>query len=102
MPDPEWLIDGILPANKLSVVYGASGTGKSFLALDWGLSIATGTGWQGNRVKQGGVAYIAAEKGPGYKHRIQAWFQHTGFKQAEDLPFILVNGSVSLEEIAAF
>jgi hypothetical protein len=96
IPDPEWLIEGILPANKLSVVYGASGTGKSFLTLDWGLSVATGTDWQGYKVKQGAVAYIAAEKGTGYKRRIQAWFQHAGLKHEEDLPFVLAHGPVSL------
>ena len=38
----DWLIDGYLEANSLVVLYGPSGSTKTFLALHMGLSIATG------------------------------------------------------------
>ena len=31
LPDPEWLIEGILPSGGLGVLYGQPGAGKSFL-----------------------------------------------------------------------
>jgi len=76
MPDPEWLIHDILVENTISVAYGDYGSGKSFLALDWALSIATGFPWMGQLVKRGLVAYIAGEGIGGMKRRIRAWKQH--------------------------
>ena len=40
--DLPFLIKGMLPANALTEVHGSPGAGKSFVALDMGLSIATG------------------------------------------------------------
>ena len=72
---PEFLIDGILPAGGFSVLFGPSGVGKSFLALDWALCVASGLAWYGNETKPGWVLYIAAEGRSGLGIRVQAW-QH--------------------------
>jgi hypothetical protein len=58
LPPPQWLIGGLAPADGLVVLYGEPGAGKSFVALDWGLSVATGAPWLGREVKQGEVVYI--------------------------------------------
>ncbi|MCB0862617.1 MAG: AAA family ATPase [Solirubrobacterales bacterium] len=42
---PEYLVDGHLVARSSNVLYGQPGAGKSFLALDWALCVATGTDW---------------------------------------------------------
>ena len=47
LPDPEWLVAGILPAKSIAQLYGGSGSGKSFVALDMALSVATGRPWLG-------------------------------------------------------
>ncbi len=47
LPDPDWLIDGIMPEGALVELYGPHGVGKSFLALDWALSLAAGIQWPG-------------------------------------------------------
>lgn len=73
LPDPEWLIEGILPADSLTVLYGPPGSKKSFLALDWGSCLATGLDWCGHPVKQGDVVYIAAEGASGLPKRRAAW-----------------------------
>lgn len=39
-PPMRWLVQGVLPAEGLAALYGASGSGKSFLTLDMGLSLA--------------------------------------------------------------
>ena len=50
---PSWLIDGVMEEGVFAVLYGASGEGKSFVALDWALSIAMDRKWQGRRIKRG-------------------------------------------------
>lgn len=75
-PLPTWVIKGVLPQADLAVLYGASGAGKSFVALDMVAAIARGTEWRGRRVKQGRVAYIAAEGAGGFRKRVKAYKQH--------------------------
>ena len=73
LPPPEWLIEGTVPMNALVVVYGEPGSGKTFLALDWAYSIATGRDWCGFAVNEGPVIYVAAEGVSGLRNRAQAW-----------------------------
>lgn len=70
-----WLVKGILPANSIGSVYGASGTFKSFLVLDACLHLGHNLPWLGRKTKGGGVAYVAAEGGAGLLARIDAWHQ---------------------------
>jgi RecA-family ATPase len=46
-PRREWLIHEWLPLNEISSLYGAGGAGKSLLALQMAISIATGTPFLG-------------------------------------------------------
>jgi hypothetical protein len=73
LPPPTWLIDGIIEDNVLGVLYGASGDGKSFVALDWALCIATNQKWLNRAVNGGQVIYVVAEGGRSFKKRIDAW-----------------------------
>ena len=82
-PPPEWLIKGVVPAGELVVLYGASGSGKSFLALDQAMCIARGVDWFGRRVRQGAVAVIAAEGGGGISLRLRAYARHHGIDLAD-------------------
>lgn len=82
MAPPQWLIDGILTVNGLSMMWGRSGAMKSFVALDMALCIATGHPWQGHSVRQGRVVYIAAEGASGLSRRIVGWRKTKG----KDLP----------------
>lgn len=76
-PDPTWLIEGFLPEHGFSMLYGDPGTGKSFLALDMGLHIATGQPeWHGQTIHKataGPVLYIAGEGESDFKLRLNAW-----------------------------
>ena len=76
LPPPAWLIDGIVPTGGLVGLYGPPGHGKSFLALDMALSVATGCPWQGRPVLSGFVLYVSAEGGTGIGKRVQAWLAH--------------------------
>ena len=73
LPEPKLLIDDMITENSFSIIYGAPGAGKSFVALDMGLSIAAGMPWQNKPVKQGSVLYIAGEGDGGLKRRVQAF-----------------------------
>ncbi len=85
LPPQEWLIEGIVPEDSLVVLYGAPGVGKSFVALDFALSIAYGTQWMGREVKPGVVAYIAAEGGGApFGQRVAAWKADRNLSSAEN------------------
>jgi len=68
-----YLIKGYLPTQSLGMVYGQSGAFKSFHVLSWACSIALGAEWNGAKVKQSPVLYIAGEGGVGVPRRIKAW-----------------------------
>lgn len=73
-PDPMWLVDGMLPEG-LSVIYGRRSAAKSFLAMAWAFSIASGTSWHGRKVTSAPVVYVVAEGASGAKARRRAWMQ---------------------------
>jgi hypothetical protein len=74
-----WLIKGVLPKAQLGILFGASGSGKTFVALDLAFAIARGTPWRERRTKQGLVVTISAEGGSGIGKRGEAYAQHHGF-----------------------
>jgi len=79
LPPVKYLIDGHFPAEGLICLVGASGSFKSFLALDYAFCICTGRPYLGVYTVNGGpqpVTYIAAEGKSGFYKRIQAWCQY--------------------------
>lgn len=71
-----WIIKGILPLADLAVVFGESGSGKSFFTLDLASHIAQGRAYRGKKTSSGAVAYIAAEGAGGFKNRLRAYAEH--------------------------
>lgn len=61
----EWFIKGVVPKAGLIVLYGASGTGKSFVAFDLMGSVARGIDWQGYRVKKNPKWSLSSRRVPG-------------------------------------
>ena len=74
-----WFIKSVLPKGELGILYGASGSGKTFVALDLAFAIARGTAWRERRTAKGRVVIIAAEGGSGIGKRAKAYAQHHGF-----------------------
>lgn len=68
----EHLVEGLLSEGALSVLYGQSNSGKSFLALDMSYAVATGRTFFGRATSQGAVLYVAAEGGGGLARRLAA------------------------------
>jgi len=75
----EWLIEDVLPMKGLAAIYGPPSCGKSFLALDVAMHIATGTQWFDKDTQAGGVIYVAAEAGAGMRKRVSACRSGRGF-----------------------
>lgn len=73
-----WAVKGIVPECGLGFIFGASGTFKSFIALDYALHRAYGMAWMGRRTKQAVPVYLAAEGGAGLMRRIEAWHMARG------------------------
>jgi hypothetical protein len=90
-----WLVKRMVPAESLGMLFGGSGTFKSFVALDAALHIAHGLPWLGRRTTQGPVLYIAAEGGAGLWARVQAWHQARRLSW-QDVPFYAVPAAVDL------
>jgi hypothetical protein len=82
MPDPEWLVDGLIVKETSALLFGKSNAFKSFLGIDAACSVATGTAWHGAEVKgPAPVLYIATEGARGVgKQRIPGWME------AHDIP----------------
>jgi hypothetical protein len=94
-----WVVKHIVPADSIGVLFGASGTFKSFLALDYALTSAHGLPWLGKKTRKGAVIFIAAEGGAGLWRRIQAWHRARGLSWA-DIDFRVVPVALSLAKDA--
>jgi putative DNA primase/helicase len=73
LPPLAWRVRGVLPAVGLAALYGASASGKSFLAFDMACAVAEGARWFDCRVEAAPVVYAALEGEAGFKLRAQAW-----------------------------
>jgi hypothetical protein len=73
-----WLVKGLVPASAIGLVFGASGTYKSFLCIDLAMHVALGLSWTGRKTVCGPVVYVAAEGGAGVARRIVAWCRDAG------------------------
>jgi len=95
-PRPTYLIDKHVPDGTNVFIIGPSGVGKSFLALDWALKVATGGGiWgDGHDVRGGRVLYVAAEGSGGLSKRIEAWQKYYHVTEEPDL--LVLDRAVSL------
>ena len=94
-----WLVKHVLPAAGVSVLYGASGTYKSFVALDAALHVVHGLNWLGQRTVRGEVVYIASEGGLGLFNRIRAW--HLARRREwRGCPLRVVTGAIELRSEA--
>lgn len=94
-PPPAWIVRDVLPEAALCVIYGESASGKSFFVLDLVAAVARGEQWQGRKVKQGSVVYVAAEGAGGFRKRLTAFAQHTG-KNLANLPIGVIDAAPNL------
>lgn len=97
--DPtDWLIENYLPTTETTLLFGASHSGKTYLALDIAMSVASGKDWHGNKVKGARPVLIVPSEGrKGLKRRMLTWAYHY-HNQVDGDPKIYVHSeSVSLD-----
>ncbi|MAU53984.1 MAG: hypothetical protein CMN17_16800 [Roseovarius sp.] len=80
LPDPEWLIEGLIVEQTSALLFGRSNSFKSFLGVDIACSVGTGHlhgSWHGAAIMDGGpVLYVATEGALGVaKQRIPGWYE---------------------------
>lgn len=56
-----YIVKGLFAKGQLVVLWGAPGSGKSFVVLEMGCAIGAGLMWRGRRTKRGIVLYVCAE-----------------------------------------
>lgn len=103
---PQWLLRDLLVTDSLAMLYGASGVGKSFVALDWAMTVSTGcAGTAMTDEDDGPVVYVAAEGAAGLKSRLDAWEAHHADtlerrREQSDDPLLVIDEAVNLGDPA--
>ncbi len=93
-PAPVWRVQRVIPRQGVVVIYGASGSGKTFAALDLACSISRGVPWSKRRTSKGTVAYIAAEGN--LRERVEAYAQHHGLSDDDLAGLRVLDSAVNL------
>src|SRR5947207_2877340 len=97
LPPPTWLIKGILLTESFAVLFGKPEVGKTFLALDWVLSIVFGRAWLGRTVLYGPVVYVAAEgDAAALGLRVRAWKQARGISEVATPGLVFITEPVNV------
>lgn len=76
--DPKWLLPGMLPSTGVGMLYGQSGSYKSFVALDLALTLAFGVAgqWENPTLEKQDVVFFAGESPIGMaRMRFPAWME---------------------------
>lgn len=83
---PDELIENLMTLCSLTVLYGDSNSGKTFLALKMAADVATGHSFFGRQTDKGIVVYLATESPSSVMTRIQAIKKYSG----QDLDNLLI------------
>lgn len=95
-PSPiPWIIKGWLPSYATIMIYGESGIGKTFVAIDMACHIATGKQWNGLKTKPGVVVYLAGEGNYGLRQRVAAWAKANNHNDLDNL--FISNKAIDLD-----
>ena len=84
-----WLVEDVVPLGEISLIFGDSGSGKSFGTFDMAMACARGLKWHGLNTEAGLVVYVAAEAGKGFSKRKLAYSIHHELPYDAAIPFYL-------------
>ena len=98
IPAREWVVEGLIPDRTSTMLSGDGGTGKSLLALQLGVAVATGTPWLGLPVEEAPVLFITAEDDMDELHRRLADICSASGLEWEDLYFLTIRSLVGEEK----
>jgi hypothetical protein len=98
-PDPEeQIVEGVIGRLALSILYGDSNSGKTFLAIDMGCAVGQGSKWMGRHTVGGLVVYLATESPQSVRTRLQAYQRHHGCRVPN---FAIVQSPINLYDSSA-
>lgn len=103
VPPRQWLVDDLIPQRVVTSLYGDGGTGKSLLALQLAVAVATGRRWLGRPTISGSVVFLTAEDDEDELHRRLAAIvaqQQVGFSDLDRLIFRSLAGEDALLAVA--
>ena len=93
--DADYMLKGWIGCGETVVLFGQSGSMKSFVAVDIAFHVATGRDWCGHRVRESvGVLVVLGEGQAGYQKRLKALALHHG---VTDAPIYVVPEPVALD-----
>lgn len=95
---PKWVIKDIMEEDSLVGLFGSPKTGKSFLSVDMGCCVSTGTEYHGHKTKKGLVIYLAGEGHRGLSRRLLAWEMVKDRKLEHSLFHYSERGAAILDE----
>ena len=101
LPNPEWLVEKVIPKKGVGQIFGQWGSGKSFAALDLALRVANGLpAWFDNDINfDGPVLYCMMEGMFDLKVRIAAWEKvNLGGKPSKGNFYVLPEESLDLSD----
>jgi hypothetical protein len=97
------LIEGVIGKLAMAVLYGASNSGKTFLAIDIAGAIARASEWMGKRCIKGGVLYLATESSASVEMRLATYKRHHGITELNvfvvQSPINLFEGNVDMHRV---
>lgn len=94
--DARPLLKGLIEPGAFVVIYGPSGSGKSFFTADIAQHIATGAPWRGRKVTQGLVVYVASEAGASILKRFVGWRENRVSEAAARVPLAVLTRGPNL------
>jgi len=102
VPVRQWLVPDLVPKNTVTLFGGDGGTGKSLVALQLAVSVATGDGWMGRCADRGRVIYLSAEDDEGEIHRRTDDILRTYGRSYDDLVGLTLRSLAGEDALLAF
>lgn len=88
LPQPKWLVKGLLQENTTAFVISEPGVGKSFFVLDLAAHIADQEHWHGRPIqKNGTILYITPEGAESMDRRRIAWETYHSKTMSDNIVF---------------
>jgi len=94
-----WIVKHHIPSGSSGAIYGESGIGKTFVAIDMACCIAAGKDWANVKTKPGVVIYLAGEGNYGLRQRMAAWAKYNQVDGLENL--FISNKAIDLDAAGA-
>jgi hypothetical protein len=89
-PGYRWVVEDVIPMGEATLMFGDSGSGKSFVSFDIAMHIVRGLPYYGHNVEPGLVVYVAAEGALGFAKRKKAYALQHQLADDAAFPFYLI------------